>query len=292
MRKGFLTSCLAISVLVAGPGCTKADEASPQSDKSSVSRETNFDPPSPPADRSLTVEQYIDAGVPATDRTWSGADMVRVADSLGKIAEADLGRLPRYKSERSGAVFDKITGGDNYELLRNKLLPLQQRLMDGVTLMQAGNQVMILYVRGYSRGATGDSELVELQGMQLRMCVVMLELVGELVPTLDRNDPTYVTRMRGLKQMRSGLATMLAGCLQSLTERNAYRASELKRLIGYLDAAIPDILPQLPEGSRRETLVQLGRLAGDPALKDLKTEIDSLQATAKKAAEGGTPLAE
>ena len=116
--------------------------------------------------------------------------------------------------------------------------------------MQSSNQIQKLYLAAFSQHAAGASELVELAGAQLRLCVVLIALVNEFLPTLDKDDPAYSVRVDGLKQMKAGLASVVAGSLQTLTESHAYRPSELRRLFGFLERSLPDILPELPDGSR------------------------------------------
>src|SRR5205085_2912368 len=62
----------------------------------------------PAADRSLSGEQYIARGAPPTTRPWTGKDYSLAADTLKRIAAADVSLLPRYKSAKSGAYFDRI----------------------------------------------------------------------------------------------------------------------------------------------------------------------------------------
>ena len=59
--------------------------------------------------------------------------------------------------------------------------------------------------------------------------------------------------MQGLEKMKFGLAGLVAGGLQTLTERESYRKGELIRLVGYMQESFPLIVPQLPPGARRET---------------------------------------
>lgn len=238
---------------------------------------------SPSDDRSLTLDEYIETGLPAHDRSWTGQDMTRAAKALAAIAQKDAGHLPRYGSERSGAAFQRLTANDNLGLCRTRSLPLQQRLTDAMLHMQSSNEILQLYLAAFNKHAVGDSELVELVGVQLRISVEMFRLVDETLPTLDKDDPTYAARMKGLQRMRDGLASIVAGTLETLTETNTYRTSELKRLAGYMEATFPNLLPQLPAGSRSEFVTRLRFFVDDPKMQDLRPELDRLLATAERA---------
>jgi len=236
----------------------------------------------PPTDKSLTLDEYIEAGIPAHDRSWSGDDMTRAANILVAIAQKDASHLPRYHGEHSGKAFERLTADENLDLYRNRSLPLEQRLPDALNYMQSANQILKLYLAAFNQNAVGDSELVELSGAQLRVTVVMIELANEFLPTLDKDDPTYPVRMQGLQRMKNGMASTVAGSLQTLTESHAYRTSELKRFAGHLEATLPDILPELPDGSRAESLIRLRSFLDDPKMQHLKPELDILVAAAEK----------
>jgi hypothetical protein len=118
----------------------------------------------------------------------------------------------------------------------------------------------------------------------------MLELADEFLPTINKDDPTYPVRLQGLEQMKRGLAGIVAGSLQTLTERDNYRESELARLVGYLEETLPLIVPRLPPGTRTETLLRLERMIGDPDLKNLQPGLGRLHSKVKASVEkGATP---
>jgi hypothetical protein len=209
--------------------------------------------------------------------------MARAANVLRVIAQEDAGHLPRYRSRRSGEAFKRLTVDDNLDLYRDRSLPIEQRLPDALAYMQSNNEILKLYLTAFNQNAIGADELVELAGAQLRMSVVMIELVNEFLPTLDMDDPSYPVRMEGLKRMKNGLATVVAGNLQTMTESHAYQTPELKRLIRYMQDTLPAILPELPDGSRSETLVRLREFSGDPAMQHLNPELDALVAAVETA---------
>ncbi len=230
-----------------------------------------------PDDESLTPDEYIRLGLPAHDREWGGADMARAAKILESFGQQKYRQLPRYQSKRSGEVFARLTSPANLELFRNDGLPLESRLGDALSFYQAHNQILMLYLAAFEKGDARATELVELLGSTLRMTVVMIELVDQLIPTLNKDDPSYPVRMQGLDRMRGGLATVVSRNLDSLSERSAYRVGELRRLIGYMQKTLPKIVPALPAASRAETLVRLKNLVDDPEMIDLRADLEELR---------------
>jgi len=224
----------------------------------------------------MTLDQYVEAGVPEADRGWSGSDMGRAAEALLLLARGDAHRLPRYESPSSGALFARLMADENLDFFRNPSIPLDQRMPEGMAYMHSLNTIMKLYLEACNKGAVGSVELAELVGAQLGLLVVMVQMADEFVSMSDKNDPIYGIRIQGLGQFRGLLATAVAGTLQTLTERSTYDAAALKRLLRRMQETFPDILPQLPDASRKETLVRLRSFRNDPKMADLSPELGEL----------------
>ncbi len=230
----------------------------------------------PPPDQSLNSDEYLKEAVPFHGRIWNGEDMKWAATVLESMEEKSRGRLPRFQSPNSGEVFARLVADDNLDLYRNTSAPLPQRFPDAIEFMQSSNQVLKLYLAARNRQEVGDSELVEFLGLQLRITVAMIQLVDEFVPTLDQSDPTYPTRMAGLQRMKGGMATIVEGVLTTLTESSAYRVSERKRLAGYLETALPKILPAISETARTEVLSRLRSLLANSDMQELKPDLEKV----------------
>ncbi len=286
-RFWLITACL---VLAAGCSHEQSQPTEQLTSSVDVDATDKINQPSPPnapvpPDRSMTIGQYIQAAVPADDRSWTGDEMTRAAKVLEVIAQMDAGQLPRYQSLNSGKMFQRLTADDNLDFYRNRSLPISQRFPDALDYIQSANRIFKVYGNAFiNKQAVGDSELIELLGSQLRVTVVMIDLVNEFTPTLDKNDRTYPVRMLGLQKMRNGFASIVAGNVQTLTESHAYRTPELKRLAGYMEATFPMILPEMPPNSRLETEVRFRSLLKDPKMQHLKSELAALLAVAEKSA--------
>lgn len=200
------------------------------------------------SDRSLKAEEYIRLGLPAHDRPWSGADMLQAFKVLSSIAKEDFRKLPRYKSDRSGDVFARITSTENLKILRDQRLPLKTRMLEGANEMQATGQLLTLYAAAFPKEDYRHAEIIELMGSILRESVIVLDLADKIQQTWKKDDPAYETRMKGFEQMKGGLVNIVGGCVTTLGEKDLYRASELKRFIGYLNETLPVLVRAcLPE---------------------------------------------
>ncbi|WP_339730863.1 hypothetical protein [uncultured Gimesia sp.] len=202
--------------------------------------------------------------------------MKQAEAALLRISLQEFSHLPRYQSEKSGEVFERLTADDNLDMYRNLALSIDQRIPDALNYLQSSSQILGLYLEAFDQHAVGGIEIVELRGASLRLCVVILNLFNEFLPTIDKGDPTYLVRMNGLKQMRHGTALMVEDHFQVLTESQIYRTSEIKRLVGYMQNTLPEIIPELSEGSRSKILTRLHSLLDDPKMQHLKPELGAL----------------
>ena len=247
-------------------------------------------PEAVPADQSLGDDKYIEMGMPAHDRDWNGADMAKAARVLSLLDEKTPGCLPRYRSERSGSTFARIVTTENHSFAQNRTLPIQTRFGDFNDYMESTNRILKTYLAAFLKKDMGDSELVELFGAQMRNTVVLFGLLDEFIPTLRNDDPTYQVRMKAVEKMKHGLSIFVSGGFQTLTERNSYRASELTKLVGYMKKTYPAIVPRLTPASRSEVLTRLREMAADDALKDLRPDLEELQALVRKSVDKAQSL--
>src|SRR5262249_23865620 len=153
-------------------------------------------------------------------------------------------------SERSGPLFARITAADNLDRFKDPSLPLDQRFPQSNDFLGAGNNVLMLYVRAFLGKAVGGDEMVELMGMQFRTLTLLIEVTKEFIATVKKDAPTYLSRLAGLGRMRHGMGAVVAGGLQTLTERETYSPAELTRLISHMRATFPAIVVELAPGQR------------------------------------------
>ena len=232
----------------------------------------------PLPDNSLTTTHYIQLGLTAPDRPWMGGEFADIAMIIGKLAEHDATQLPRFQSSTSGQIFARLVSKQNLDFYRNASMPLQQRIQDIIAHTQGLNTVLWRYVTISTQRSGLEGEIVELAGAMMHVSVIMQELTDELLPQLDPTDPTYPTRMQGLERLKNGFAITFAGALQMLEETDRYEIKDLQRLLGHLQATLPEITPHLNEGSQLENLVRIEELIKKSEVKELKPGLETLYA--------------
>jgi hypothetical protein len=273
-----LVAMLLVFFFGCGRKPTEWEQSLPESPHPRAVAPLNHGPAAPLPDRSLAAEDYIRLGLPAFDRPWSGPDMATAAQVLTDLVANDVSQLPRYESPRSGKVFARlIAAEENLGVSRNKTLPLESRGANAGRYMLCANQVSKLYLGAFQRGKIGGRESIECVGAQLRTVMNMYAFMDEFLPTLDKSDPTYKTRLAGVDQMKQGLATTFAGCLQTLTERPLYQTVDLLRLLECMQETWPKLFHRLSAPARQEILVRLERTLSDPGMEELHSGVRRLQ---------------
>ena len=232
-------------------------------------------------DHSLSATRYIEKGMPANDRRWTGKDYAQALSVLQTLAASDPSTLPRYGSATSGVVFARIVALDNLSLFPEGLTK-QQRLALVVSIMENLGQITTLYVSVTTQTGVFDSELVELMRYTLELTRSVIQLTEAFLASLPANDPERDVRAKGLGQMREGMASIVDGCLITLTEKNVYRSSELVRLADTLEATLPEIMVFLPPGTQQETPIRMQRLVEQEVDATLRERLIRIVASLNK----------
>ncbi|MCC7423853.1 MAG: hypothetical protein IT428_26610 [Planctomycetaceae bacterium] len=245
--------------------------------------------PVPPPDTSLSIDEYLKAGMPAPDREWHSVDMETADRILTSLTTTDYAALPRFQSSRSGAMFDRITSRDNLVLFKTDALPNELRVPTFLAYYKSHNEIYKRYLSGYIQKKVTVNELIELSGSTLRGSALLAELVNQFSPPLDKNDPNFATRSQGLTQAKRGLAITVGGALTMVSDTQNSPPSDRKRLLAALDETFPVILPELLEASQTEIVTRLRTMSQSPDLQELQPELGALAEKAKALTERKKP---
>jgi hypothetical protein len=236
-------------------------------------------------DPTLKSEEYIRLGLPAPGTVWSSADMMQANKVLASLTQERAEQLPRYKSPRSGEMFARLTSTESLPSFKDRQIPLQTRLLQAVDYGDGLKEIQKKYAFAFLNHKVRDADMVELTGAFLRYLVVELDVLDEFILTLDKDDPKYPVRMRGLAQVKLGVYQIVTGLVVTLTERDHYGSAELVRLLSYMQETLPAITPRMEASARTETVARLQQLQDDPNTKDLQPGLRELFEKVKDAVE-------
>ncbi|MFO1522251.1 MAG: hypothetical protein U1G05_09480 [Kiritimatiellia bacterium] len=204
-----------------------------------------------PVDHSLNAAAYIAKGLPSTDRPWAGDDYARAAAVLKLLAASDITQLPRVHSVASSNVFSRFVAQENIALAITPSITSQQHIPALLALTQGVSQLAGVYASASQGSQVFDAELVDFLRYLLDVTAKIVPVVEEFLNSVSPDDPSLTARRKGQEQMKQGMASVVSGCLTTLTEHSSYRTAELLRLSNAMEQTLPVICPFLPQGTKR-----------------------------------------
>ena len=225
-------------------------------------------------DESYSVAELIARGAPATDREWNASDLQRVADLLGPIAANEPTKLPRFDSQASGRFMARLASDQNFGLIHDHNIGLQQRLAETIALSQAIAKLTGVYIAASNQGAVFDREMVELEALIVKVNLEVWSGVDELRATLSEEQ--LKAREGGMAQIRSGSAEVIEGLITTFTETNVYRLPELRRLAGYVVDSLPKLGRRLTPEASQEMRVRLAKVAAETKDPELHRQLQKM----------------
>jgi hypothetical protein len=94
--------------------------------------------------------------------------------------------------------------------------------------------------------------------------------MDEFLPTLDPSDPTYPTRMEGLKQIKYGIVTMFQAWVVSLGETQNYTKDELIRMSRYVEKHGPPLIRKLDQDQQDRIKADLNRISSQSPTPEIR----------------------
>ncbi len=163
-------------------------------------------------DRSLDYVVYAAGGMPALTSAWSPADYMAAAKTLNNLAGQNRLFLPREKSPRSGAIFERMLSHENF---------------DGLTPKSSTDYLhsLPLLLGPY----TPQKDNIGFPREQARLVALMLWVYPRALAVLA-NDMGNPDSEKALDEQRIIAVAVVRGAAQMVQEKERYRASD-RRLV-------------------------------------------------------------
>ena len=227
----------------------------------------------PYADESKSLETYRAAGVPAIDKPWGSDEYKAAFDAifkLGKKWEA----LPRFKSAKSGALFERIVSLDNMNSVATESTPLDQRKTQVQLLMANSTQLLQYYI---VRPGLYNRELVECEAFILKLVLLKIQIMDKYVSGLDSKSAEYSKQIEEKKLMHEGVHDVVISALNPLEDwRNTSTSSRL-RVCEILAEYLPDLLVQGTPETQEYATNRISGILKHEAEPRIKAAISKLQ---------------
>ena len=239
-------------------------------------------------DHSLTVEAYVQLGMPSPDKVWTPQDFLQAGGVLRNISQKNPEELPRFGSKSSGRLFDRICARENLAGILDKNSPLNVRISLVAKYLEGAGLMLKAYVEPAIRDTVLDVEMVEIMGLTLKGELTAIDLGNRFQASIPKDDPKLAARKAGLSQMAEGVATSFEGGIISLSETKTYRNAARLKLCGYLQETLPSAIPELPDSAKNRLLRRIKEAQKSESNDEIKGAIARL-GDAVSAASSGAP---
>lgn len=214
-------------------------------------------------------------GFPDVNRLWAAADY---QDALNAIRGLSIDQYPSKANPTSSSVIHRLTNLDNLAPFLDRTAPLDQRLLPCVDLIDAAKAITEMYAVAKRRNPGVADDYLLLLGFLLHGVVAELSLLDEFVPTLDPQDSSYATRMKGLEKMKSGINQMLTGSVLILRDRTNFSSNARAQFAVSFASTFPTMAAQLPTQTKTRLEGTIRRIAANETNTAVKSELAKLGA--------------
>ena len=151
-------------------------------------------------DESLTVNEYIKAGLPDPARQWQTNDYALAFAVLENVKATRPHYLPRKDSEKSGEIFVRILGRDDMRFLNNNAMSNDEKVLICRELLKVCERTINLYTISSSGQEYYHRELTDAYLFGLEMTDAMIDLKNqtEIIRGYDNTDPIQSVYLSGL----------------------------------------------------------------------------------------------
>lgn len=220
-----------------------------------------------PEDRSLSVSEYQDLGVPSPEKVWSGSDHKVAAELLTAL---DPRHLPRQGSHRSGTIFRRLV--ESQEAWAESIWMNARLGDDTFEIARSTPSVTALYERPLEAGLFFDRELVEIYAQTTRSLIEASERTHETSAALAR------AASRELTEREAELVDeMLRHDRQEIEDSHAVALISLSKLVSVGEVSATRQTTRIALRDRLEELVpRMARLLPDVGVSALDVSLRAL----------------
>ena len=227
----------------------------------------------PYADVSLSLDKYVAAGVPAIDKPWGIAEYQAASNGILKLG-SKWEALPRFESERSGALFNRMVSAENLKFLSDTAITPEKKMQLATDLMTHSVALLQNYLANRS---LYNREVVESLGLVIRLNMVKLQAMQAYVGSLDKTDPKYQKLADELHVLREGLSEFVRIALNPVEDWRTNPTSCRIRMCDILMDILPEMLMAASPEIQGEATEQVAMLAARETELRVKTAITKLK---------------
>ena len=203
-------------------------------------------------DRSYTLEEYRELGMPEYDSLWNYEDYETVFLVLNTLKYKTPYVLPVKDSEKSGILFSRIVNIENLSFLQDETLPLHEKAQIIKGWFGVYRGLYLVYANAQMKRQYYIRELTDIDIFAVRLAQKMLDLGNEIN---NSNDPSDVAMQSGYPSIQKMYIDLLTEILVKQQHTSLYPkqtlellsdsiSNSVKRNMGWFDEDASAIIKQ------------------------------------------------
>ena len=220
------------------------------------------------SDTSQKPGEAIANGLPDISKEWSHQEYQQFYQYVSKLPRSIM--LPHFSSQKSGAIMKKYEAHIIRPGLTDRSVDLNWRMQIVIEMQMATKETLKVYMNRHFSGEDYSTEMAVFMGINFAVGEQLMLLLDEFLPTLDPSDPSYPTRMQGLKQVKTGMVSMFQGWVLALGETRNYTKDELIRMSRYVEKHGPFLLRKLDQDQQDIIKADLNRISSQNPIPEIR----------------------
>ncbi len=229
----------------------------------------------PSVDQSLSVSEYVDAGLPTPTDRWGVEEYAAAVRVLERLSQETAARLPRHLSEQSGSMFARLVATENLAHLRDTNRSVDERWDELSAFVPAVAPLQKIYASGDRYAREFVYEQIELRVLELETIAITSTIVQELASQFASTDFSSPSRhtaalRRSLEKAQETIEEDVMALLDQI-EGDAYGVHGSRRLAEELTGHIRETLGGLSSRGTTKLIARIRSLKAaevDAPLRD------------------------
>ena len=186
-------------------------------------------------DLSLSLEEYINQGMPDYSRNWTPKDYEDAWQALIRIKNKKPFSLPRKNSEKSGMIFERIVSPENFSFIEEDSLRLFEKAYIIKTYLFIQSELVDIYTDHYRKKQYYSSELIDMHNFGLVVTEKMLYLAHKINESDKKEDMAMKSAFPDIQKI---YVNMLLDVLDKQKYASIYSNEDSERLCDSISFSI------------------------------------------------------
>lgn len=219
----------------------------------------------------LASNKYLDAGIPASDRIWSGQDYLEAAT---KFSNKNID-LPTKNDIISDELFNRIISKSNLESYSNKKTSIGFRFKSYYDMFNGLNTINKLYIDKYKNGEKLSREIAEISSFILDATLLSIDLSEEYINSIN-DEQKKVKMIAGQEKMSNAYVTIFLSSFMMIGEKDKFNLFERYLICSAMERSLPKLKLKFNEGFKTELKIKLKSRLNDNENDQINDKLKSM----------------